>query len=142
MLARLCLSLRIGPEARRLAQREHEAALVDGVRRSLSADAMLSEGPLFFVLLALTARGPVYGYGLIQSLEALGFCLTREGVLYPALGRMEMAGLLEGYLVPSTEGPARKYYRIVPEGERTLAEARGEWQELSTRLASLLEERP
>lgn len=129
-------------DARRLALREREAALAEQARRSLTADAMLSEDPLALVLLALTARGPDYGYSLIRSLGALGFSLTSERVLYPTLGRREMAGLLEGYLVAPDEGPARKYYRMLPEGERALARGRGQWRKISGGLASLLEDRP
>ncbi len=139
---RLGLALGVGAEAQRLALREREAALAEQVRRSLTADAMLSEGTLALALLALTAREPNYGYGLIHSLDALGFSLTKEREVYPALGRMEMAGLMEGYLVPSDEGPARKYYRILPEGERALVRARGQWRGLSGALASLLEDQP
>lgn len=141
-LGRLWLSLGLGPEARRLAEQEHRAVLAGRARRALTADAMLNDGALPLALLALTARGPTYGYGLIQSLDRLGFTVTREREVYPALGRMEVAGLLEGYLVPSAQGPARKYYRLLPEGERALAGARGEWRDLSVRIASLLNERP
>ena len=116
--------------------------LAGRARRALTADAMLNDGALPLALLALTARGPTYGYGSIRSLDRLGFSVTREREVYPALGRMEVAGLLEGYLVPSAQGPARKYYRLLPEGERALAGARGEWRDLSVRLASLLNERP
>ena len=45
-----------------------------------------------------------------------GFGDMAEGTVYPALARLEQAGRLDAYLVPSEKGPARKYYRLTAAG--------------------------
>ncbi len=71
-------------------------------------------------LLALLAREPCYGYEMVQQLAQHGLDLVSEGSIYPLLSRLQQHGLIEGYLVPSTEGPKRKYYRLLPAGARQL----------------------
>lgn len=77
-------------------------------------------------LLAFIAEKERYGYELIKSLEEEGLELVKEGTVYPLLRRMEREGLIRGRLVPSADGPARKYYSISPTGrERLLPWAEG-----------------
>jgi PadR family transcriptional regulator, regulatory protein PadR len=61
-----------------------------------------------------------YGYELVRELsEVPGMGLT-EGTLYPLLSRLRLSGLVITRLEESATGPARKYYRLTPEGHRTL----------------------
>ena len=60
-----------------------------------------------------------------------GLTLVGEGSIYPLLSRLQKAGYVEGYMVPSREGPRRKYYRALPDGEKKLAEWREEWERFS-----------
>lgn len=78
-------------------------------------------------LLSIIHEEPSYGYEMIRKLEARGLSLASEGSIYPLLSRLEKGGLVNGYLVRSSEGPARKYYRITPKGAGTLQEWAGEW---------------
>lgn len=78
-------------------------------------------------LLSLIREEPAYGYEMVRKLQTRGLRLVSEGSIYPLLSRLEKGGLIEGFLVRSSEGPARKYYRINPEGTRALEEWRGEW---------------
>ena len=79
-------------------------------------------------LLALLARQPYYGYEIVQQLAQHGLDLVSEGSIYPLLSRLQQHGLIEGYLVPSTEGPKRKYYRLLPPGARQLEQWQAEWE--------------
>jgi PadR family transcriptional regulator len=65
---------------------------------------------------------PVYGVGLITSLDKHGYRLS-PGTLYPLLHSMEKAGFLhrEDRIVG---GKVRKYYQITAQGDRVLKEAR------------------
>ena len=78
-------------------------------------------------LLALLVRQPCYGYEMVQQLAQYGLDLVSEGSIYPLLSRLQQHGLIEGYLVPSTEGPRRKYYRLLPAGARQLEQWQAEW---------------
>lgn len=78
-------------------------------------------------LLSLIREEPAYGYEMVRKLQSRGLTLVSEGSIYPLLSRLEKGGLVEGYLVQSSEGPARKYYRINPRGVDKLTEWTGEW---------------
>ena len=88
--------------------------------------ARLMAAALDICLLAFIAEKERYGYELIKSLEEEGLVLVKEGTVYPLLRRMEREGLIRGRLVPSVDGPARKYYSISPKGrERLVSWAEG-----------------
>lgn len=92
-------------------------------------------------LLAFIAEEKRYGYELIKSLEEEGLVLVKEGTVYPLLRRMEREGLIRGRLVPSADGPARKYYSISPKGhERLVSWAEG-FMEFADIVTGILERR-
>lgn len=86
------------------------------------------KGTLDMCLLALLARQPCYGYEIVQQLARHGLHPVSEGSIYPLLSRLQQHGLIEGYLVPSTDGPTRKYYRLQREGAHQLAHWQAEWE--------------
>jgi PadR family transcriptional regulator PadR len=88
----------------------------------------LLKGTLDMCLLALLADRPRYGYEIVQQLAQHGLDLVSEGSIYPLLSRLQGHGFIEGYLVPSTEGPRRKYYRLLPEGAKQLEQWQIEWE--------------
>jgi PadR family transcriptional regulator, regulatory protein PadR len=88
----------------------------------------LLKGTLDMCLLALLAQRPCYGYEMVQQLAQQGLDLVSEGSIYPLLSRLQQHGSIEGYLVPSAEGPKRKYYRLLPEGAKQLAQWQTEWE--------------
>jgi PadR family transcriptional regulator PadR len=46
--------------------------------------------------------------------------------------------MIEGYLVQSSEGPARKYYRMSPLGRKTLRSWREDWDSFSQAVDEVL----
>ncbi len=101
------------------------SGVVDADRSS-----QLLKGVLDMCLLALLSDEPGYGYELARTLTRQGLELANEGTIYPALSRLQRRGLVEGYLVESPEGPARKYYRITPKGRSALGSWVSEWERL------------
>lgn len=91
----------------------------------------LLKGVLDMCLLAIIETEPSYGYEMVQKLTGSGLSLVSEGSIYPSLSRLEKRGLVEGYLVASSGGPPRKYYRITADGVSTLDAWRGSWKEFS-----------
>lgn len=59
-----------------------------------------------------------YGYELVKAMVEIPGLGVTEGTLYPLLSRLRLQGLLKTRLVESTEGPARKYYALTPEGRK------------------------
>ena len=62
---------------------------------------------------------------------AVGKMLTdvAEASVYGTLRRLFSMGLLTSYVVPSEEGPHRKYYGISPTGHEWLREQKSQWIE-------------
>jgi PadR family transcriptional regulator PadR len=79
-------------------------------------------------LLSLIEEEASYGYEMVSKLRQRGLDLVSEGSIYPLLSRLQKQGLIEGYLVQSNEGPARKYYRMSGRGRETLERWRDEWR--------------
>lgn len=95
-----------------------------------STDPQMLKGVLGLLLLSALASRDHYGYGLVTQLHAAGFEDLAEGTVYPGLTRLESGGFLESYLLRSTSGPARKYYRITDSGRSELDRRRQSWTHL------------
>ena len=102
-------------------------------------DVQLKKGALELCVLALLARRESYAYEIASTLaERVGM---GEGTIYPLMRRMQSDGLVETWLVESTTGPPRKYYRLTPAG-RTAYEARSqEWRSFVDAVDRFLGER-
>lgn len=99
-------------------------------------DPQMLKGVLGLLLLSALSAGDEYGYGLVVRLRESGFDDLAEGTVYPGLTRLENAGFLESYLLPSRSGPARKYYRITEAGMAELADRRAAWERLTRAVTS------
>lgn len=87
------------------------------------------KGHLELLLLAVLAEGPRHGYALIERLRARsdGAFDLPEGTIYPALHRLERAGLLEsGWSHAAAR--RRRVYRLTQRGRAALAERQDEWR--------------
>jgi PadR family transcriptional regulator PadR len=90
--------------------------------------SQLLRGVLDLCLLAVMEEGPAYGYEMTKRLRARGLPVVGEGSIYPLLGRLESAGLVDTYRAESNGGPPRKYYRPSARGRRALAAGVDEWR--------------
>src|SRR5471032_3147974 len=91
-----------------------------------SIDIQLKKGALDLCVLALLSRGDNYAYEIASRLvDAIGM---GEGTIYPLMRRMQSDGLVETYLVESSAGPSRKYYRLTDAGRRSLTTQKDAWR--------------
>jgi PadR family transcriptional regulator PadR len=101
-----------------------------------SIDIQLKKGALDLCVLALLARGDNYAYEIASRLaEAIGM---GEGTIYPLMRRMQADGLVATYLVESTAGPPRKYYRLTDAGRRSLASQKDAWRSFAGAVHAIL----
>ena len=107
-------------------------------RQGPDRNTQLLKGVLDMCLLAVIAEEPSYGYEMVRKLTERGLTLVSEGAIYPVLSRLQRNGLIEGYLVASPEGPARKYYRIEKKGTAALEEWSNAWRDLSKGVENVL----
>ncbi len=84
------------------------------------------------LVLSTLKRGAGHGFEILKRLEAAGegALKLKEGSLYPALYRLEAAGLIKGTWEEDSgrRGPRRRIYALTGKGKRRLEEARGEWE--------------
>ena len=99
----------------------------------------LLKGVLDVAVLAVVADEDGYGYDVVRRLRAAGLDDVGDASVYGTLRRLYSCGALTSYVVPSDEGPHRKYYGINPQGRAMLATQRKDWHEFSTTLTALLE---
>lgn len=82
----------------------------------------MRKGVLDLCILGALVHGERYGYALVKELVAVPGIGVAEGSIYPLLSRLKRQGLVTTRLEESTEGPARKYYRLTEVGRRQAEE--------------------
>lgn len=82
-----------------------------------------------------------YGYDVLRRLRASGLQDVGDASVYGTLRRLYRGGALTSYVMPSDEGPHRRYYGITSRGREQLREARETWAEFNRALTTLLEQR-
>src|SRR5262245_20613358 len=98
------------------------------------------KGHLDMIVLATLSARPAHGYAVIEEIRrrsGQAFDLP-EGTIYPALHRLEQAGLLASRWVTAVSGRRRRVYTLTRRGERALAERRAVWQQFSDAIGGLL----
>ena len=101
------------------------------------------KGHLDAMLLAALEDGPRHGYAVIESLrQATGGRLELPtGTIYPALRRLEQAGLVAGSW-SVVAGRRRRSYRLTPAGVTALSGKRADWRDFAATVSAVLETRP
>ena len=101
------------------------------------------KGHLDVLLLAALEDGPRHGYAVIEALrQATGGRLDLPtGTIYPALRRLEGAGLIAGSWAV-VGGRRRRSYRLTPAGRRALTGKRADWRDFAAIMAAALEGTP
>ncbi|QEL56531.1 PadR family transcriptional regulator [Chromobacterium paludis] len=96
----------------------------------------LKKGTLDMCVLAVLAQADSYAYELVSKLSQ-GMDIS-EGTIYPLMRRLQNESWVSTYLVESSSGPSRKYYKLTDAGRRELETMRQEWQEFVTEVENVL----
>src|SRR3989442_2933789 len=88
------------------------------------------KGHLDLLLLAAVQARPTHGYAIAETLRARsdGAFDLPEGTLYPALHRLERAGLLSSRWL-EVNGRRRRGYQLTRAGHRAPAQRHREWRD-------------
>lgn len=106
----------------------------------LSVDgSQLLRGALDAAVLAVVAEDDGYGYDVLRRLRAAGLTDVGDASVYGTLRRLYRSGALTSYVMPSDEGPHRRYYGLTDRGRGQLDEGRAVWTDFSRALSSLLQ---
>jgi PadR family transcriptional regulator PadR len=97
------------------------------------------KGHLDALILAVVAGGPLHGYAIIEELKQRsdGALSLPEGTVYPALHRLEAAGLLSSAW-SLRDGRRRRVYELTRRGRRELGVRRGEWRDFARAVEAVL----
>jgi PadR family transcriptional regulator len=101
------------------------------------------KGHLDGMLLAALEAGPRHGYAIMEALRAGsgGQFDLPTGTVYPALRRLERAGLIRGTWAEAS-GRRRRVYELTSAGRRMLAAERGNWRQFAAAVTALLAPSP
>ncbi len=98
----------------------------------------LLKGVLDLAVLAVLREDDGYGYDILRRLRVAGLEEVGDASVYGTLRRLFQAGMLTTYVVPSEEGPHRKYYALNAAGRTQLGHSGKVWKSFATTMDSLL----
>ncbi|CAN5198267.1 PadR family transcriptional regulator [soil metagenome] len=101
-----------------------------------AVQVQLKKGVLELCVLALLSRRDSYAYEIASQL-AEGIDMG-EGTIYPLMRRMQSDGLVDTYLVESSSGPPRKYYRLTSAGKSSFTAQKAEWAAFAEAVQAIL----
>ena len=101
-------------------------------------------GTLKVLVLKCLSHGALHGYGVSRWIHERADDVLRveEGVLYPALHRLERDGLIEAEWGINDTGRRAKFYSLTVRGERELDAETDRWRRRSAAVSSLLDLSP
>lgn len=104
----------------------------------MKAEAL--KGHLDGLLLAVLESGPAHGYAIIEALRGAsdGTFDLPTGTVYPALRRLEEAGLVGSAWSHGEGERRRRVYQLTAKGRHFLAEQRQDWQTFATAVTAVL----
>ncbi|QFZ16987.1 PadR family transcriptional regulator [Saccharothrix syringae] len=102
--------------------------------------SQLLKGVLDLAVLAVLRKEDGYGYDVLRRLRQGGLGDVGDASVYGTLRRLYNAGLLTSYVVPSEEGPHRKYYSLNEPGRARLLESGRIWRSFARTLDDLVGE--
>ena len=97
------------------------------------------KGHLDSLILAVVAAEPAHGYAIIEELKrrSHGTFELPEGTVYPALHRLERAGLLASNW-STAAGRKRRVYSVTRRGRSQLDARKSEWRDFARAVDSVL----
>jgi PadR family transcriptional regulator len=96
----------------------------------MSEDRELRKGSAETVILALLEERDRHGYEIAKLIERRsdGALKFHVASLYPTLYRLERRGLIQGRWVERSNTRRRRFYRLTPQGQKTLDAQRRSWK--------------
>lgn len=97
------------------------------------------KGVLEICVLTLISKKDMYGYEIVQNISKI--IDVNEGTIYPILRRLTKDEYFESYILESSEGPARKYYKITTAGKDYLDRMINEWNDFVSAVSLIINNR-
>jgi len=100
------------------------------------------QGALDLLILKTLALGPNHGWGIQQRIRQVSrdALAVSQGSLYPALHRLEAAGIVASEMTLSDNNRRARVYRLTAAGRRRLnAETEDYWRQFSLAIRRMLQ---
>jgi PadR family transcriptional regulator, regulatory protein PadR len=99
------------------------------------------QGALDLLILRTLALGPNHGWGIQQRLRQVSreTLSVSQGSLYPALHRLEAAGLLSSEITPSEHNRKARVYTLTAAGRKRLQAETDDWREFALAIRRVLQ---
>jgi PadR family transcriptional regulator, regulatory protein PadR len=106
----------------------------------MGSPADLLPGTLDLLVLKAVSLGPLHGYGILLRIQQISRQMLQieQGSLYPALYRLEQAGLIASDWGTSDNNRRAKFYRLTRSGQARLRKEVQQWNLLSTAVGHVL----
>ena len=95
------------------------------------------KGLLELCVLNALREGRQYGYDIVKHLRLLDGLVIGEGTIYPIPSRFRKQRLVETTIEESPDGPARKYYRLTPQGRIAVTQMNEAWDKIDQGVRAL-----
>lgn len=98
------------------------------------------QGALGLLILNTLAIGPNHGWGIQQRIRQVSrdALSVSQGSLYPALHRLEAAGIIASEMTLSENNRKARVYRLTAAGRRRLSAEADDWRQFSFAIRRLL----
>jgi PadR family transcriptional regulator, regulatory protein PadR len=100
------------------------------------------QGALDLLILQTLALAPNHGWGIQQRIRQVSRASlsVSQGSLYPALHRLEAAGLVASEMTTSDNNRRARVYRLTAAGRKRLESETQDWREFSLAIRRLLQQ--
>jgi transcriptional regulator len=90
----------------------------------------IRQGTLDMLILKALSLQPMHGWGIAERLQQVSrdALQVQQGSLYPALHRLEGAGILDAEWRASDDNRKARYYHLTKAGRRLLASEHADWE--------------
>ncbi len=97
-------------------------------------------GSLDLLILKTLSLSPMHGWGISQRVQQIssGVLEVNQGSLYPALQRLEKAGLITSDWDTTDNNRRARYYRVTASGRRALGQELENWRRFAAGLEAVL----
>jgi PadR family transcriptional regulator, regulatory protein PadR len=104
----------------------------------------LLQGTLDMLILKAVSLGPLHGYGVLLRIQQISGeqLQIQQGLLYPALCRLEHQGLIVSEWGESENKRKAKFYRLTTAGRRQFQSETEKWNNMAALVASILSTTP
>ena len=98
-------------------------------------------GSLDLLVLKTLSLAPMHGWGISQRIQQIsaGVLEVNQGSLYPALQRLEKAGLITSEWGTTDNNRRARYYRVTAAGRRAFGAELESWRRFAAGLEAVLE---